>query len=194
MDAKLVSEKNVVAGKWAIVFLDTPDRLGSAYHDLTPDGLPLAKVFVKSVLEEGQLVSVAASHELAEMLADPAINLYASGAESGVVYAYEIVDPVEESTFTINGIHMSNFVYPSYFEKSHEPGSVQFDFMQRVKKPFEILEGGYLTISKDGKQSNLFGSTAKAKRFALEDRRGHRSEARKTGRLQRSAASVSADR
>jgi hypothetical protein len=42
-----------------------------------------------------------------------------------------------------------------------------------------MTKGGYVIIKKKGKVSQLFGSKAKEKRFAREDRRGHRSEYRK---------------
>ena len=59
-----------------MVFLDDADQSGAlAYHDLTPDGLPQAKVFVKTTLENKNLMRVSASHELVEMLADPAIKI-----------------------------------------------------------------------------------------------------------------------
>src|SRR4051794_19720455 len=74
--AKLVKTKGFVKGQWAIVFLDDADQPGAlAYHDLTPSGLPLSKVFVKTTINNGELVSVSASHELVEMLVDPAINI-----------------------------------------------------------------------------------------------------------------------
>jgi hypothetical protein len=77
---------------------------------------------------------------------------------------------------------MSDFVYPSYFEAFHKPGSVQFDRLKKVDRPFRILSGGYQIIFKNGKWTQIFGSEAKRKRFALEDRRGHRSEQRKRTR------------
>ena len=74
--AKLVKSTGFVKGAWAMVFLDDADQSGAlAYHDLTPDGLPQAKVFVKTTLENKNLMRVSASHELVEMLADPAIKI-----------------------------------------------------------------------------------------------------------------------
>ncbi len=49
---------------------DAPGTL--AYRDLTPAGPPVSRVFVKTTLAAGALVSVSASHELVEMPADPA--------------------------------------------------------------------------------------------------------------------------
>jgi hypothetical protein len=184
--AKLVKTKDFVAGCWAMVFLDDADVPGAlAYHDLTPDGFPLSKVFVRTTLDDHQLVSVSASHELVEMLVDPAINLYSTGSDPKAVYAYESADPVEALDFNVRSIPMSNFVFPSYFESFRKPNSVKFDQMGKVSKPFQILKGGYQIVFKNGKWSQVFGSRAKEQAFKQEDRRLHRSEARKLGELRR---------
>lgn len=182
--ARLIRTNGFQSGTWAMVFLDNADQPGAlAYHDLTPDGLPVAKVFVKTTLDDKQLVSVSASHELVEMLVDPAINMWTNGPSSVTMYAYESADPVEETDFPVNGIPMSNFVYPAYFESFRKPGSVQFDQMKQVKAPFEILKGGYQIIFRNGKTTQVYGSKAKAARFKKEDRRGHRSETRKVRKM-----------
>jgi hypothetical protein len=184
--AKLVKSKDFLPGAWAMVFLDDADEPGAlAYHDLTPDGLPQSKVFVRTTIDNGDLVSVSASHELVEMLVDPAINLMSTGPDPKTIYAYESADPVEALSFKVNGIPMSDFVYPSYFEDFHKPGSVKFDQLGKVKRPFQILAGGYQIIFKGGKWSQIFASESKKKAFAMEDRRGHRSEERKQATLKR---------
>jgi hypothetical protein len=177
--AKLIQSSDFVKGAWAIVFLDDADTDGAlAYHDLTPDGWPLAKVFVRTTLANGDQVSVSASHELVEMLVDPAINMMTTGPDPTIMYAYESADPVEALSFSVNDIPMSDFVFPSYFEVFREPGSTHFDQLNQVTKPFEILKGGYQITFKNGKWDQVFGSAEKKKLFALEDRRGHRSETR----------------
>ena len=182
--AKLVKTTGFKPNHWAIVFLDDADVPGAlAYHDLTPDGLPLSKVFVKTTIANGDLVSVSTSHELVEMLVDPAINLMSTGPDPKAVYAYESADPVEAFTFNVKGIPMSDFVYPSYFESFRKPNSVKFDQMGKVKRPFQILAGGYQIIFKNGKWTNVFASRAKEQAFAREDRRLHRSEERKQASL-----------
>jgi hypothetical protein len=184
--AKLVKTTDFQAGAWAMVFLDNADQPGAlAYHDLTPDGLPVSKVFVKTTLENKDLVSVSASHELVEMLVDPAINMMTTGPDPKATYAYESADPVEESSFPVNKIPMSDFVYPAYFEVFRKPNSVQFDQMKLVSKPFQILKGGYQIVMKNGKETQVFGSKAKEKRFDKEDRRGHRSLTRKKGKMEK---------
>jgi hypothetical protein len=57
------------------------------------------------------------------MLVDPAINLMTTGPDLKTVYACESADPVEDSSFPVNGIQLSDFVYPSYFEAFHKTGA-----------------------------------------------------------------------
>jgi hypothetical protein len=184
--AKLVKSTDFVPGAWAMVFLDDADQPGAlAYHDLTPDGLPEAKVFVRTTLQNNDLVSTSASHELVEMLVDPGINLMTTGPDPKATYAYETADPVEQYAFALDRIPMSNFVYPSYFETFRAPGSVPFDHLRVVSAPFQILPGGYQAVFKNGVWSQQFGSAEKEQAFAREDRRGSRTEQRAAGILKR---------
>jgi len=186
--ARLVKSRGFVKGAWAMVFLDgarVKDAQG--YHDVTPDGLPMAKVFVKPILAAGDSVSVCASHELVEMLVDPAINMMTSGPDRHMIYSYESADPVEEVTFDVDGIPMSDFVYPACFECFHKANSVRFDHSRKVRRPFEILAGVYQQVFKRGRWKEIFRSVGKAKRFAREDRRGHRTQQRIKRTLWRSS-------
>jgi hypothetical protein len=135
-------------------------------------------VFVKTTLADKQLVSVTACHELFEMVIDPIANLWAEAAD-GTEYAYEMSDPVEEDTFLVDGIEMSNFVYPAWFELFVHPAGTKYDHLGLLKKPFSMTKGGYVIIKQKGKVTEVFGSQAKARRFAKEVRFGHRSEYRK---------------
>jgi hypothetical protein len=164
---------------WQFIYFDDADTAGAlGYHDLTENGQPISKIFVKTTLEDKQLVSVTACHELFEMAIDPIANLWAE-AKDGTEYAYEMSDPVEQDTFLVNGIQMSNFVHPSWFEPFEHPPGTKYDHLGRLKAPFSMTKGGYVIIKKNGKVSQKYGSKAKAKRFKKEDRRGHRSEFRK---------------
>ena len=177
--ARLSVSKAFVAGAWAMMFVDDADAENAlAYHDLTPDGFPLAKVFVRTILKAKESLSVAASHELVEMLVDPAVNLYSSGPDKKAMYAYEAADPVEALSFDLGGVRMTDFIYPSYFEIFRKPGSTRFDYLGRVGRPFQILSGGYQIIFKNGKWQTL-GSLAKQAALKHEDRRQHRSEVRR---------------
>jgi hypothetical protein len=172
--ATLTSASAIKKGAWGLVFLDDADQADAlGYHDLTPQGLPLGKVFVRTTISSKNLVSVTASHELAEMLADPAIDL-AAEAPDGTFYAYEVADPVEDETFQVAGIPLSNFAYPSWFEGFRKPRSDKFDEVGTCKKPFEIRPGGYMSIFKNGEWTEIFGSKRALARHQREDRRGRR--------------------
>jgi hypothetical protein len=177
---KLYNTKAAKPTDWQFIYFDDADEAGAlGYHDLTKDGQPVSKVFVKTTLDDHQVVSVTACHELFEMVIDPIANLWAEAAD-GTEYAYEMCDPVEEDIFLVDGIEMSNFVHPSWFEPFKHPPGTKFDHLGLLKKPFSMTKGGYVIIKKKGKVDEVFGSKAKEKRFAHEIRRGHRSEHRKS--------------
>lgn len=164
---------------WQLVYFDDADTANAlGYHDLTKAGQPVAKIFVKTTLAANEVVSVTACHELLEMTIDPIANLWAEAGD-GTEYAYEMSDPVEEDTFLVDGVEMSNFVHPSWFEPFKHPPGTKFDHLGLLKAPFTMTKGGYMIIKKAGKVSQVYGSKAKEKRFAQEDRRDHRSEYRK---------------
>lgn len=173
--------KTAPKGTWQFIFFDDADQAGAlGYHDLTSNGLPLSKIFVKTTIGDGENVSTTACHELAEMMVDPGINMWADTGSGTILYAYEMCDAVEALEFKIDGIPMSDFVYPSYFEGFRKAKSVQFDYLKKITKPFQILPGGYSIVQRDGQIQQLFGSRAKEKAFKHEDRRLHRSEYRKS--------------
>jgi hypothetical protein len=180
---KLYNTRAAKPSDWQFVYFDDADTAGAlGYHDLTQDGQPISKVFVKTTLADKELVSVTACHELFEMVIDPIANLWAEAAD-GTEYAYEMSDPVEEDTFLVDGIAMSNFVHPAWFEPFKHPPGTKYDHLGRVTKPFGLTKGGYVIIKKKGKVTEIFGSRAKERRFAKEDRLGHRSEYRKSDGL-----------
>ena len=180
---KLYNTKHEKSSDWQLIYFDDADTAGAlGYHDLTHKGQPVSKIFVKTTLAANQLVSVTACHELFEMAIDPLANLWAEAAD-GTEYAYEMSDPVEEDTFKVDDIEMSNFVHPSWFEPFKHPPGTKYDHLGLLKNPFSMTKGGYVIVKKDGQVTQKFGSKAKEKRFAIEDRRGHRSEYRKPNGL-----------
>ena len=133
-------------GKWNLTLLDSSDVAGAlGYHDLTPDGLPLAKVFAKDDQASGSSVSVTTSHELLEMLLDPFINL-AAQAPDGKFYAMEACDPVEADAlgYSIGHVQVSDFILPGYF--GDLPASAPYDFRKHLTKPLSITPGGYVGV------------------------------------------------
>ena len=78
--------------------------------------------------------------------------------------------PVEEDTFLVDGIPMSNFLHPSWFEPFKHPPGTKFDHLGLLTKPFSMTKGGYVIFKKKGKVSEVFASKAKERRFAQEHR------------------------
>ena len=138
------------SGSWWLVLLDDSDQANAlGYHDLTTEGLPLGKVFAASDLKAGSSWTVTASHELLEMLGDPNINLTVfvqNTNTAGLLYAYEVCDACEDDSlgYKIDNVLLSDFVYPAWFESFRSEGSTQFDRMNRLHNPFELLSGGYI--------------------------------------------------
>jgi hypothetical protein len=144
-----------LAGSWWLVILDDSDQAGAlGYHDLTDEAMPLGKVFVKTAQDAGVKWTVTASHELLELLADPAINLTVCATENNnlVLYAYEICDPcqADEFGYAIDGVAVSDFLFPSWFETFHRSGVVPLDYCGRISVPFTLLPGGYANVLDTG--------------------------------------------
>jgi hypothetical protein len=140
------------SGNWWLVLLDDSDQANAlGYHDLTTEGLPIGKVFAASDLKAGTSWTVTASHELLEMLGDPNINLTVfveNSNTAGILYAYEVCDACEDDSlgYQIDNVLLSDFVYPSWFESFRSEGSTQFDRMNKMQTPFQLLAGGYIGI------------------------------------------------
>lgn len=132
---------------WELVILDNSDQADAlGYHDTGRNGQPLGKVFAKTDLDAGLQWSVTASHELLEMLADPGINLTVFREEIGQLWAYENCDACEADDlgYLIGTVLVSDFVFPSWFESFWRKGETQFDYMNKITEPFELLPGGYI--------------------------------------------------
>lgn len=136
------------AGKWCVTLLDSSDQAGAlGYHDLTPDGLPLGKVFAGTDRQYGSSVSVTLSHEVLEMLADPWIALAAQGPD-GKFYAWESADAVEDDSlgYEIDGIKVSAFVTPAWFGTGDTAAGLTYPNVPAMTKPLQLIAGGYISV------------------------------------------------
>lgn len=163
-------------GTWGLVFSDDADQANAlGYHETTSEGLPLGHVFVHTSNEAGEPITCVASHELAEMLADPGCNLGAFSPRRRWI-ALEVCDPVESGTFHINGTPFSNFVRPSWF--GGVPDAEGYDYLKLCAAPWQLLPGGYVPVFANGRWTQIFGSRKAKKQYGEKDRRGHRPERR----------------
>lgn len=129
------------------------DALG--FHEVTAAGLPIGYCFARSTIEAGGSWTVTLSHELLEMLADPEINetVFVQATDTtGTLYAKEVCDAVEETQYGIDGVAVSNFVLPSYFEVGVASAlQPPFDYLKQLPGPVPaLLGGGYIGLFEVG--------------------------------------------
>ncbi len=139
----------VPKGAWQIVVLDTSDQAGAlGYHDETPDGYPLGKIFAKTDVDNGYSITVTFTHELFEMLADPDISrAYQTGNTEFT--ALEVGDPVEADRYGYTnrshpGVLISDFILPAWFGQGFV--GAPYDHAGHVTRPKQLLSGGYVSL------------------------------------------------
>jgi hypothetical protein len=139
------------------------------YHFV--DGLPVTYVFAKDDIKSNGEFSSTLSHEILEMLADPDVNLYAqgfyrdkAGRHRPAFIPYEVCDPVEACTYKIDGVPVSDFVLPEWFEPEHQDGVMKMDYRDVIRSPFDLAPGGYIDAIYKGKNKTLWGPKAHHKK------------------------------
>jgi hypothetical protein len=133
---------------WQLIVVDNADQAGAlGYHDTTAVGTPIGYCFAKTTMQDGGNWQVTFSHELLEMLGDPEINLCAFDQSGSKMYALEVCDACEDDSlsYPIDGVQVSDFVLPAFWLSS-TPVHAPLSFSGAVKKPLQILPGGYLAF------------------------------------------------
>jgi hypothetical protein len=129
------------------------------FHEANHRGIPYGFVFTQLSKSLHERWTTSLSHEALEMIADPECNLLVRGPHpskraSYVFHYYEMCDAVQNDTYTIDGVTVSNFVLPLYFTGQDEVGA-RNDFLstthrdKKTRKPatlrsFGINPGGYV--------------------------------------------------
>jgi len=111
------------------------------------------------------------SHETLEMLADPYGNRLVAAAHPidrtrRVCYLLEVCDPCLSTYYTVNGVPVSDFYTPRYFDPVRVD-SVRYSFTGAIEAPLEILERGYLSWI-DPRDSSLYQLIAGKRPVLLE--------------------------
>ncbi|MEI6411209.1 MAG: hypothetical protein WCR52_17605 [Bacteroidota bacterium] len=150
-------------GYWPIFIMDKLDDPNAAGYHLDQHHQPLALV----LNDPGWQLTC--SHEMCEMLVDPFGNRLHTANSIGknqgrVRYLVEVCDPCEDPAFayTINGVMVSDFYTPHYFDPVTNP-SVRYSFTGSITKPLQVNKNGYLSWLNpvDGKwyQATFFKNT-----------------------------------
>jgi len=128
---------------WPIMVLDKVD--GAEGIHLDEDGHPFA------LAKASAGWSLTASHETIEMLCDPFGNEMRAGpspkpGQHRVRFLVEPCDPSEseEFAYSVNGVLVSDFYTPSYFDPKEATGT-RYSFTGAIKRPRQVLPGGYLS-------------------------------------------------
>lgn len=136
--------EDVPLGYWPMIVMDNIGFDAAGIH-LDKDGQPFA------LITAGEGWALTASHETLEMLADPFGNRVVAGDspkpdQGRVEFLVEVCDPseAEEFGYTVNGILVSDFYTPSYFDPVQASG-VRYSFTSALTEPRQVLRGGYLS-------------------------------------------------
>jgi hypothetical protein len=138
---------------WFMLLADTTDQQDAlGYHVVSPSGLPQGIAFVATAAQAGVDWRSVVSHELLEMLVDPYAMLAAQSGEA--FWACEICDPVEDRTYVVHGIPVSDFVTPRWFVPG-APGP--YDRLGAVARPLAVTPGGYASVWTQGAWGQVSG-------------------------------------
>ncbi len=124
--------------------LDDPRLAGVHYY--TPGGKPYAMVAT-----DEKNWSIAASHEVLEMLTDPKTDTFRRAndpnGEVGLVdYLLEVCDPCQHDScaYFIEDVMVSDFYGPDYFNTHIGEGRLSMN--DKIRRPLQILPGGYVSF------------------------------------------------
>jgi hypothetical protein len=93
--------------------------------------------------------TVTTSHEVLELVADPYGNHLRAAAHprnraKRVNCLVEVCDPCQAVWYHVNGVPVSDFYTPWYFEPVQIDG-LRYSFTGELKEPLQVLDGGYLS-------------------------------------------------
>ena len=122
------------SGAWQVRIIEPRHAVGNAgFHDGSGHRIPYADVYV---LKDDQTDNTL-SHEVLEMLANPYNDLYVE--DYPWMWEREIADPVQFESYIRNGVHLSNFVFPSWFDALTQ--IPPYDFMGTCDTPGHPVHG-----------------------------------------------------
>lgn len=161
---------DLAPGEIAFGLIDSlPNAPGAiAYHDVAGNAAPFALLGLDtcSTLDD---VSSAISHELCETAGDPDCNAWRDDGQ-GKEWAQELCDAVEATSYRINGILVSDFLLPAFFEAQ---APAPYCYTQALGlpgaypvAPFATAAGGYQVVRSAGVGETHVDGAVRALRVA----------------------------
>lgn len=167
--ANVIATQNPGPFQWAVRLrtqLDDPGALG--YHT-DENHVPVSYVDV----DEGEWPSIV-SHEVLEMLADPwgsrthsarvpmGIDYRQVGLKhesTHVHYLVEVCDPCERTSYPVQDVMLSDFLYPSYY-RTNPALAMAYSHAGGVTQPRQVAAGGYVSFARaDGNWFQVFADS-----------------------------------
>jgi hypothetical protein len=145
---------SIPQGMWPVQLVKSLPPGEGGFH-MTRHNQPYSKVIVTPGSDDW---TIDASHETVEMLVDPYGNRLQTSnaitidqgqigdAEGKYEYLVEACDPCEANNcaYQIDGVLVSDFITPDFYDPA-VTSSARYSFTGAVKKPRQILPGGYIS-------------------------------------------------
>lgn len=166
----LVDPRKIPPSVWPLLLVpELPDGMGGVHLDR--NNQPYA--MVRAPADTGGW-TIAASHEIIEMLIDPWGNRLQAAPAVGIAgrrivdapgefgYLVEGCDPCEADRFgyAIHGIAVSDFITPHYYD-ARPTIATRYSFAGHVPAPRQVLPGGYIAYvdyrTAEWQRIDLFG-------------------------------------
>jgi hypothetical protein len=148
--AQLATDTSPQVGREEIALVDSEtqaDALG--WHTETAQLVPQGIIQVAYTIANGDKWQSTLSHEVVEQLLNPWVDRYVIAPWLGrtAVLPQEGADAVEGDEYEINGVPVSNFVLPAWFQ-AWAPVGAQVDYLNTLKgRPLTMSPGGYMSYS-----------------------------------------------
>jgi hypothetical protein len=158
-----------------VYLLGTPgDRAGIFGEHYEREGRAVCRVYVHPIVTAcpgailwdpygGPSVSSVLSHELCEAEVDTNADTWLETNDHDDI-ALEVCDPVSDCTYPLTlqpglTVGLSDFVHPSYFERTTAWRGQKLDHESILGTPFSLAQGGYLVRrSENGETQLVFGA------------------------------------
>lgn len=150
-----------VKGQWNILILDDLDSKTSyGWHSDSSEAGVHGEVGCNVWLDHGgtltdgaESISNTISHEVVEIYGNPNVNAWRDSGYNWQM-AQELCDPVQAQTYKIDGISVSNFVFPEFFDPT--PYDNTFDYLRYFNEPFQCAPGGYFVWRRGSEEHQYF--------------------------------------
>jgi hypothetical protein len=135
----------------AVIYLEDKPTIDDAagYHDKDKEGMPFGFVFLDICASLGESYSVTLSHEILELVLNRHCNYFAIGKhprnkKKRAAIWMEACDPVQDQSYKINGVEVSDFLFPLYFTPEAEAKGQNNYMKDKPVESFGVNPGGYV--------------------------------------------------